>query len=128
MVPSKEKPAHVSFRTGDKAKAISDNPNSAAVNLESFSHALSNFRETSEVLIELLDGLSAVHPFVGGEKCEYEYTKRSNHAVAVMPFKIALSFEISWQDNGKKVLALMETIKDTMRVLLACVHVLAFSQ
>ncbi|KAJ6561062.1 hypothetical protein DFH09DRAFT_1160351 [Mycena vulgaris] len=78
--------------------------NSAArgLNLQSIESSITTFAHTSELLMEGLNVLAQVHPFVG---------------VAVLAFKGVIMFDIARRQNNRKVLAVKIQLQDTMVIL-----------
>ncbi|KAK7029940.1 kinase domain-containing protein [Favolaschia claudopus] len=69
--------------------------------------ALSRFIEVSKVLVDGLDLLGRLHPFLG---------------VAILPFKLMITMDLTRRENNKKVLAVKIQIQDTMSVLFRLRH------
>jgi len=88
----------------DVAKAIKD--------------GINKFSEGMPVLMNALDELKAIHPFIGGEfglsptRCEV-----TGKLVVVLAFKTVYTLEQKRRDNDKKVITLYVGMKDMMGVL-----------
>ncbi|KAF8147003.1 hypothetical protein K438DRAFT_2091048 [Mycena galopus ATCC 62051] len=72
------------------------------LDLKSIERAFTKFAETSKVLVDGLDLLGKLHPFLG---------------VAVLPFKLMITLDLTRRQNNKKVLVVKAQIHDTMSVL-----------
>ncbi|KAJ7221269.1 hypothetical protein GGX14DRAFT_669232, partial [Mycena pura] len=71
-------------------------------NLKFVHTAISDMAATSAVLVQGLDALAQVHPFVG---------------VAVLAFKVVITLDITRRENNKKVLAVTLQMQDMMSAL-----------
>ncbi|KAF7350881.1 Protein kinase domain-containing protein [Mycena sanguinolenta] len=74
----------------------------ADLDLKSIERAFTKFAETSKVLVDGLELLGKLHPFVG---------------VAVLPFKLMITLDLTRRQNNRKVLAVKSQMQDTMSVL-----------
>ncbi|TFK63878.1 hypothetical protein BDN72DRAFT_826239 [Pluteus cervinus] len=74
----------------------------------SIESAVSSFAETAKVVIKGLDALAQVHPAIG---------------VAVIAFKLVVTFDMTRRENNKKVLALKIEMQDMMAVLFELRHI-----
>ncbi|TFK64963.1 hypothetical protein BDN72DRAFT_922091 [Pluteus cervinus] len=74
----------------------------------SIESAVSSFSETAKVVIKGLDALAQVHPAIG---------------VAVIAFKLVVTFDMTRRENNKKVLALKIEMQDMMIVLFELRHI-----
>ncbi|TFK65241.1 hypothetical protein BDN72DRAFT_207076 [Pluteus cervinus] len=81
---------------------------SLTVDGKSIENAISGFAETARVMIKGLDALAQVHPAIG---------------VAVLAFKLVVTFDMTRRENNKKVLALKVEMQDMMSVLFELRHV-----
>ncbi|KAF7350869.1 Protein kinase domain-containing protein [Mycena sanguinolenta] len=72
------------------------------LDLKSIERAFTKFAETSKVLVDGLDLLGKLHPFIG---------------VAVLPFKLMITLDLTRRQNNRKVLAVKTQMQDTMSVL-----------
>ncbi|KAJ8088905.1 hypothetical protein PM082_014151 [Marasmius tenuissimus] len=63
---------------------------------------INTFAESSEVLLNALESVQAIHPFIG---------------VAVLAFKVVVSLELKRHENDDKVLFLLVKVQDMMKVL-----------
>ncbi|CAK5270937.1 unnamed protein product [Mycena citricolor] len=81
----------------------------AAANLDihSVEASITGFAETSTVIMNGLDALGAVHPFIGGA-CSL---------IAVIAFKAVISLDLTRRQNNKKVLAMKLQMQDVMLIL-----------
>ncbi|TFK69486.1 hypothetical protein BDN72DRAFT_819995 [Pluteus cervinus] len=75
---------------------------------KSIETAVNNFAETAKVMIKGLDALAQVHPAIG---------------VAVLAFKLVVTFDMTRRENNKKVLALKIEMQDMMAVLFELRHI-----
>ncbi|KAF8483041.1 hypothetical protein JB92DRAFT_2763738, partial [Gautieria morchelliformis] len=66
---------------------------------------IDTFAEKSAILMNVLDDVSKLHPFVG---------------VAVMAFKVVWTLEVNHRENNQKIKALHEQMSDMMSVLTQC--------
>ncbi|TFK63874.1 hypothetical protein BDN72DRAFT_802855 [Pluteus cervinus] len=75
---------------------------------KSIESAVSSFTETAKVVIKGLDALAQVHPAIG---------------VAVIAFKLVVTFDMTRRENNKKILALKIEMQDMMVVLFELRHI-----
>ncbi|TFK64975.1 hypothetical protein BDN72DRAFT_962870 [Pluteus cervinus] len=74
----------------------------------SMQSAVSSFAETAKVMIKGLEALAQVHPAIG---------------VAVIAFKLVVTFDMTRRENNKKILALKIEMQDMMAVLFELRHI-----
>ncbi|KAJ7578160.1 hypothetical protein C8J56DRAFT_797697, partial [Mycena floridula] len=80
---------------------------SVNIDVKAIEGAISTFQETSKVIMNGLDALGQVHPFI---------------SVAVVAFKLVVTLDLTRRENNRKVLALKVQMQDTMIVLFQLRH------
>ncbi|KAK7047646.1 hypothetical protein VNI00_006414 [Paramarasmius palmivorus] len=86
------------FAAGKSAQSI----NAASGDVSKVKRRIREFGEYSKVLMDVLDQVEKIHPFIG---------------VAVLAFKTVVSLELKRRDNDDKVIVLLLKVQDMMEVL-----------
>ncbi|TFK67035.1 hypothetical protein BDN72DRAFT_915436, partial [Pluteus cervinus] len=92
----------------DVIKATATGLASLTAEGRSIESTVSSFSETAKVIIKGLDALAQVHPAIG---------------VAVIAFKLVVTFDMTRRENNKKVLALKIEMQDMMTALFELRHI-----
>ncbi|KAJ7856000.1 hypothetical protein B0H13DRAFT_1543536, partial [Mycena leptocephala] len=77
-------------------------PLAVTLDVQSIERTITKFAQTSAIIMKGLETLEKVHPFIG---------------VAVLPFKLMISLDVTRRQNNKKVLAVQIQMQDMMTVL-----------
>ncbi|KAF8161810.1 hypothetical protein K438DRAFT_1776325 [Mycena galopus ATCC 62051] len=95
------------------------------LDLKSIERTFTKFAETSKVLVDGLDLLGKLHPFLGGavsSLISLDIFEAYILLVAVLPFKLMVTLDLTRRQNNRKVLAVKAQIHDTMSVLFRLRH------
>lgn len=80
---------------------------------------IDNLTTHSEMIMNGLDGLTKIHPFIsGGFKLAFDFQHTNDSLVAVLAFKTAIKFEVTRRQNDKRILAVRVAMNDLFSVLL----------
>jgi len=103
----------------DAASAIQNVAASEAFN--AIKEQVSHFAENSKILMDALNEIGKVHPFIQSMSFSFLCSLLSSAnlfcAVAVSAFKTAIKLELTRRENDQKVLALIVTMLDMMQVM-----------
>jgi hypothetical protein len=113
---------------GDKVRRLVDVANrpdlqnltsTAAKTLSDMKPYISNFASNSQLLMDALKQLGQLHPCINGAPAlsTFNYSHSPMREAVVLVFNATLTLELNRQENDKKVLVLMTTMSDMMRVL-----------
>ncbi|KXN81070.1 hypothetical protein AN958_06143 [Leucoagaricus sp. SymC.cos] len=95
------------FYNDNKATISTAAAGFASIDNKTIENVISKFTETAKVVMNGLDALAAVHPFVG---------------VAVVAFKLVVTLDLTRRENNQKVMAIRVQMQDTMCILFQLRH------